>query len=435
MTLYYQRGYFSSLSYTSLVYPSEMTCGQAPVTDMFPVTVKVLGADYQNNQACQWLVRSANTAARLSLVFNTFDTEASADFVRIYDGETTSAPLLGEFSGSTLPAAIASGKNALLISWTSNAAGVSPGWSATVNRVMYSCGQAPPADSFPITIMGPTPDSRATTCQWLLRSAFSNARLRITLEKIGRFAGVNSQSGDTLVVYDGGSASYPELARFSDSGSQRLPAAYTTTSTGQSLFMKWDLSYRQKNFNVWMATIERVAFTCGEAPPTDLTPITLSVRDYDYQNNQDCQWLLRSADAAARIVLAFDRFNTEESADFVRVYDGNTTSSPLLGQFSGNYAPAPMMSSSHVMLVTWKTNGATVKPGWIATATRFASSAGGGGSGSASAPLSGAAETGIGLGVGLAVGIALAIYEVTRYVRRRRAAKVVPAAAALNIVA
>jgi hypothetical protein len=91
----------------------------------------------------------------------------------------------------------------------------------------------------------------------------------------------------------------------------------------------------------------------------------------DYANNEDCSWLIVPQDAEhdsiTSITLIFSRFDTESGADSVTIYQGSTTSSPVLGSFSGNSLPPAIIASGNKMLITFHTNSAVRKPGWMAT--------------------------------------------------------------------
>ena len=67
-----------------------------------------------------------------------------------------------------------------------------------------------------------------------------------------------------------------------------------------------------------------------------------------YSSNMDCRWNLTSNTV---IELLFYYFTTQSSADYVSVYDGDSTSAPLIGQFSGSSLPAPITSSSTKLYV------------------------------------------------------------------------------------
>ena len=82
-----------------------------------------------------------------------------------------------------------------------------------------------------------------------------------------------------------------------------------------------------------------------------------------YSNNMDCQWSLTSN---AVIELLFYHFTTESSVDYVRVYDGESTSAPLIGRFSGSSLPVPITSSSTKLYVRFTSDHSVVYIGFIA---------------------------------------------------------------------
>ncbi|MEI8202145.1 MAG: C10 family peptidase [Bacteroidota bacterium] len=93
-----------------------------------------------------------------------------------------------------------------------------------------------------------------------------------------------------------------------------------------------------------------------------------------YQNNLNCSWLI-APPSATNITLSFSRFSTEATNDVVNVYNGSTTSSPLLGSYSGSSIPISITSTSGTMLVTFTTNGSAVADGWLANYTSNVGSA------------------------------------------------------------
>ena len=82
-----------------------------------------------------------------------------------------------------------------------------------------------------------------------------------------------------------------------------------------------------------------------------------------YSSNMDCRWNLTSN---AVIELLFHYFTTESSADFVSVYDGDSISAPLIGQFSGRSLPAPITSSSTKLYVRFTSDGSWQYRGFAA---------------------------------------------------------------------
>ena len=102
------------------------------------------------------------------------------------------------------------------------------------------------------------------------------------------------------------------------------------------------------------------------------TAITGTVTDNSgnagYGNNMSCEKLIQPAGAVS-VILSFNSFATESGYDFVRVYDGSTASSPLLGEFSGTSLPAAVTSTGGSMLIVFTTDGGVVAQGWSATYT------------------------------------------------------------------
>ncbi len=92
--------------------------------------------------------------------------------------------------------------------------------------------------------------------------------------------------------------------------------------------------------------------------------IIRSSQRWYYSNNMNCQWNLTSN---VKLELVFLHFKTDYSADYVKVYDGNSPTSPLIGTFSGSSLPAPIMSSSNKLFVTFTSDGAGRNEGFTAT--------------------------------------------------------------------
>lgn len=105
---------------------------------------------------------------------------------------------------------------------------------------------------------------------------------------------------------------------------------------------------------------------------TTLTNLRGSIEDgsgwYNYQNNASCSWLIAPQDieydSIKNIVLTFLRFDTEQGADTLYVYDGIDAASPLLGAFCGNTVPGTITSSGNRMFLEFHSNASNTKGGW-----------------------------------------------------------------------
>nr|XP_058961641.1 uncharacterized protein LOC131788567 [Pocillopora verrucosa] len=85
------------------------------------------GSQYSNNMDCRW---NFSSNAVIELVFFSFRTESSADFVSVYDGGSLSSPLIRKMSGSSLPPPITSSSVNLYVKFSSDGANTYDGFVA-----------------------------------------------------------------------------------------------------------------------------------------------------------------------------------------------------------------------------------------------------------------------------------------------------------------
>jgi hypothetical protein len=69
---------------------------------------------------------------------------------------------------------------------------------------------------------------------------------------------------------------------------------------------------------------------------------------------------------ATNISLSFTSFNLESGYDKLFIYNGGSINSPLVAQYSGTVNPAPITSVNDSVLVEFRSDCATTKPGWVA---------------------------------------------------------------------
>ena len=93
--------------------------------------------NYSNDERLLWLIQPAN-AASVTAQFTQFNLETNWDFMFIYDGATTDAPLIGKYTGTTSPGIITSTGGSLLIEFRSDCATVAAGWTINYSSVNNS---------------------------------------------------------------------------------------------------------------------------------------------------------------------------------------------------------------------------------------------------------------------------------------------------------
>lgn len=90
------------------------------------------GANYANDERELYLIQPAG-ATNVTITFNAFDIEANWDYMFVYDGATTSSPLIGTYTGTTNPGTLTSNGGSMLIEFRSDCATANAGWEIVWN--------------------------------------------------------------------------------------------------------------------------------------------------------------------------------------------------------------------------------------------------------------------------------------------------------------
>jgi Tfp pilus assembly protein PilV len=90
----------------------------------------------------------------------------------------------------------------------------------------------------------------------------------------------------------------------------------------------------------------------------------------NYENNEDCTFLISPSGSPSTITLSFSAFETENWADTLYVYDGTSTSGVLLGQLDdGPWIPSNLTATSGSMFLRFESDWGETHPGFAATWT------------------------------------------------------------------
>lgn len=84
--------------------------------------------EYTNDERLFWLIQPPNTDY-ITLDFNLFEIETDWDYLFIYDGDSINDPLIGQFTGNTIPQIVSTG-GSLLLEFRSDCATTAIGWDA-----------------------------------------------------------------------------------------------------------------------------------------------------------------------------------------------------------------------------------------------------------------------------------------------------------------
>lgn len=224
------------------------------------------GGNYSNNQTGTVTFNPSAGAQYIEIDFTTgaFDVERNGngcyDYIRVYDGVNTAAPLIGTYCNSNSPGVITSSTGSLTVYFDSDGGTTGSGWAAKV-----TCVSAPA----PTTIVHPSSGSTSQT--------------------------VNC--GSTYTYYDPG-------------------------QTGP------------------------------------------------YSNNQTATLTLNPSSAGQYVRLNFIAMDIEPNGggcyDYIRIYDGPSTASTLLGTYCSSNIPGTITSSTGSLTIYFDSDGGVIRSGWQA---------------------------------------------------------------------
>lgn len=166
--------------------------------------------DYAPNMETQWLL-AAPDASKYVLHFDRFSTEANADFITIYNGETVASGIAASFCGSTVPGDVTVNSDKVLVVFTSDAQNQYPGFqiSYTATTAAQYCQDQTITTPGPVTITDGSGDNQYrnnSVCTW-----------NINVPNMSRcyfsFPQIELGSGDFIEIYDKGTTPATLLER------------------------------------------------------------------------------------------------------------------------------------------------------------------------------------------------------------------------------
>jgi cubilin len=321
--------------------------------------------NYQNNLNCSWVIEPPK-ATSVTATFNSFNIDNSGDTLFIYDGPNSASPLLGKFTGNTLPTAITATSGVMYVNFITDGSGITSGWDFNYTSIIpLSCSGLTTLTALSGTItdgsLGNNYDNNLS-CSWLIQPPGNLPFITFDMTKLD--LPLSSSPKDEVLVYDGINNTAPLIGAYYGKNLRSTIIAYSG-----SMYIEFNTNAAVTSQG-WEATYNAYNSYCS--PQTTFTAYRGNFTDgspafQNYLDNTNCSWLIQPANPNKAVNLTLGAFNTELGNDTVTVYDGATTTDPILGTFSGTYTTNPkVLSTGGSMLVTFKTNGSTTATGWLA---------------------------------------------------------------------
>lgn len=138
-------------------------------------------------------------------------------------------------------------------------------------------------------------------------------------------------------------------------GHQHYP---NQTHTDPGINWNWEKYYKLIN--------NAPTYTSVTSPDGTLTDSGGSAGSYN--DDERLLWLIQP-DNVVSITLDFTAFNLELNYDYLFIYDGSTPDAPLIGKYTGTNSPGTVNSTGQTLLLEFRSDCATIAPGWEATYT------------------------------------------------------------------
>ena len=208
--------------------------------------------NYQNNKNCSWLIAPTDSVSAINLTFLKFDTQAN-DIVTVYDGDNTDSPVLGTYSGNSIPESITASGNKMLITFVTDHAGNAPGWFAEFTSTLPVFCQGMITTTEPTGVIddgsGPYNYNHNSFCRWFLKPAFAN---NITIS----FNSFDLEDEKDYVQL----IQLPENIVIGHFSGNTIPPAVTSTSNQVMVIFRSNNYYNAQGFNAeW--TVDNVGIS------------------------------------------------------------------------------------------------------------------------------------------------------------------------------
>jgi len=319
---------------------------------------------YQENQSCSWLISPDESGiTNIQFWLTQLQTEEEMDIVSVYDGATTSDPLLGQYSGEEIPPMLVSSGNEILIVFETDNAISDQGWQA--EYLAYSgafCNDLSQfnalSENYFTDASGPYHYIDLSDCGWLINPQ-DNSLDSISSVNL-HFHWMALEQGDTLFVHDGANNTAPLLGKY-----YGLDIPDTIHSTGNLMYMNF-ISDELMNADGWAAgyTSNLPVYCNDTIPYTEKTGIISDGSgDKNYVSNTNCYWQIETENTEL-MTFEFLEFDIEYGYDQLKFYDASTTPPVLFATFWGHNLPPLITMHTDKVLISFVSDESVEFDGW-----------------------------------------------------------------------
>ncbi|ELK08597.1 CUB and sushi domain-containing protein 1, partial [Pteropus alecto] len=283
---------------------------------------------YDNNLRCMWMIE-VDPGNIVSLQFLAFDTEASHDILRVWDGPPENEMLLKEISGSLIPEGIHSTLNIVTIQFDTDFYISKSGFA-----IQFSRESLPLSSGNQITIrftsVGPITAKGFHFVYQAVPRTSSTQCSSVPEPRFGRRIG-NEFAVGSLVLFECNPG-------YILHGSIAIRCDTVPNSLAQ-----------------WNDSLPTCIVPCGGTLTKRKGTILSPGYPEPYDNNLNCVWKITVPEGAG-IQVQVVSFATEHNWDSLDFYDGGDNNAPRLGSYSGTTIPHLLNSTSNNLYLNFQSD-------------------------------------------------------------------------------
>ncbi|XP_043479110.1 cubilin-like isoform X2 [Leptopilina heterotoma] len=284
--------------------------------------------NYPHNQNCEWLL-IVDTDHVVRLNFTNFDIEntknCSDDYVKVYDGPSNTAALLGTFCHNKIPPTLTSTGNQMLVVMRSDSFLTAKGFKADYQR---ACGATITVKDNGILSTSSSLFLRelATNCSWILIAEDPADHITLTFTHMQFPSDCDNQY---VQVHDGPIIEGPSLGTWCTTD---VPPPIISSGNSLTVNLVSNLYNSESSFSAFYSSLNTA---CGGNYSSMSGSLTSPSYPNSYPMNAECIWTI-SVSPGNGIVLGFPEFSLETSShcneDYLEVRESNGIGK-LLGVF------------------------------------------------------------------------------------------------------
>ncbi|XP_028042901.1 cubilin homolog [Bombyx mandarina] len=335
-------------------------CGGVLDNNEGTISYPVANTTYNNNARCAWVIHT-NPDKVINVTFTKFYLESHPDclydFLQIHDGRSSASQLLGRFCGNEFPKGgnIISSHNNLYLWFSSDATVAKNGFTLHWISVKPICGGDVDVTkhgqiSSPGS-PGKYPPNR--DCYWHLSTTLGK-RIQLMFFTLDIENHANC-SFDYLAIYDGEHSSDPLIKKYCNT---TQPEPIISASSDILIHFHSDSYNNGYGFQIAYMPVEGIP-GCGGYHTRDKGEIVSPSLDGSYLNNLLCEYKIQTS-PDTKIRIEFKNFHLENSLrckfDYLKIYDGSTSDSRLVGRFCGTLFPKTFTSSTNSLFFKFKSD-------------------------------------------------------------------------------